>query len=66
MEMVQIDDIKVVTANVVCMVMVQLENLNTVLQAILIVATITYTVARTVNEIKKIQEKRKKIEGDTE
>jgi hypothetical protein len=66
MEMLQMDDIKVVTANVVCMVMVQLENLNTVLQAILIVATITYTVARTVNEIKKIQEKRKKIEEDTE
>jgi hypothetical protein len=66
MEMVQMDDIKVMTANVVCMVMVQLENLNTVLQAILIVATITYTVARTVNEIRKIQEKRKKIEEDTE
>jgi hypothetical protein len=64
--MVQMDDIKVMTANVVCMVMVQLENLNTVLQAILIVATITYTVARTVNEIRKIQEKRKKIEEDTE
>jgi hypothetical protein len=55
MEMVQIDDIKVMGANIVCMIMVQFQNLNDALQAILIIATITYTIARTVNEIKKIR-----------
>ena len=58
MEMIHSEDIKVVLANVTCMVVAQFETLNAVLQAILIVATITYTIARTVNEIKKFKEKR--------
>lgn len=51
--MVQIDDIKVVAANVVCMVIAQFETINGALQSILILATIAYTVMRTINEIKK-------------
>jgi hypothetical protein len=51
-------------ANATCMVLAQIENLNGMLQAILILATITYTVVRTVNEVKKIRDNGK-ADSDT-
>jgi len=50
---VQVDDIKVVGANVLCLFILQVQSINTELQSILFLCTIGYTLVRTVNEIKK-------------
>ena len=55
--MVQLDDVKVLTANFTCMVMLNLSNMNTDLQSVLFLATIGYTLVRTVNEIQKFRNK---------
>lgn len=47
------DDIKVVGANLVCMVILNIEKINEELQAIVFICTITYTFIRIINEIKK-------------
>jgi len=53
--MVHFDDIKVLGANTVCMVLAKIQNMNDSLQSILFFATIAYTVVRTVNEINKLK-----------
>ena len=53
--MVHFDDIKVLGANTICMVLAKIQNMNDSLQAILFFATIAYTVVRTVNEINKLK-----------
>ena len=53
--MLQIEDLKVIAANTVCMVMLSINNINTELQTILFLATIGYTIVRTINEIKKFK-----------
>jgi hypothetical protein len=53
--MVHFDDIKVLGANTVCMVLAKIQNMNDTLQSILFFATIAYTVVRTVNEINKLK-----------
>jgi hypothetical protein len=51
--MIEIEDLKVVGANVLCFITINNAELNIVLQTILFLATIIYTVARTLNEYKK-------------
>jgi len=53
--MVHLDDIKVLGANVICMVLLKINDMNDTLQSILFFATILYTVVRTVNEVKKFK-----------
>jgi fucose permease len=53
--MVHFDDIKVLGANTVCMVLAKIHDMNGTLQSILFFATIAYTVVRTVNEINKLK-----------
>jgi hypothetical protein len=53
--MVQFDDIKVLGANTICMVLAKIQTMNDALQAILFFATIAYTVVRTVNEVNKFK-----------
>ena len=56
--MFNIDDFKVLGANVGCMVMLSIDSINANLQSILFFSTIIYTIIRTLNEI--IRFKRKK------
>lgn len=56
--MLHLEDVKVLTANTACMVVLAINNINSHLQTILFLATISYTVARTVNEIKKFKYKK--------
>jgi hypothetical protein len=51
--MIEIEDFKVLGANVLCFITINNAELNIVLQTILFLATIIYTVARTLNEYKK-------------
>ena len=53
--MIHLDDIKVLGANTICMVLLKMEEINTVLQSILFFATIAYTIIRTINEVKKLK-----------
>jgi hypothetical protein len=50
----EIEDLKVIGANALCMVVLQVNSLNIELQTILFLVTIIYTVIRIVNEIKKL------------
>jgi hypothetical protein len=52
---IHLDDIKVLGANTICMVLLKMEEINTILQSILFFATITYTIIRTINEVKKLK-----------
>jgi hypothetical protein len=52
---IHLDDIKVLGANTICMVLLKMEEINTVLQSILFFATIAYTIIRTINEINKFK-----------
>jgi hypothetical protein len=51
--MIELEDLKVVGANVLCFITINNAELNIVLQTVLFLATIIYTVARTLNEYKK-------------
>ena len=53
--MVHLDDIKVLGANTICMVLLKIQDMNTALQTILFFATIAYTVVRTINEVKRFK-----------
>jgi len=50
----EIEDLKVIGANTLCMVILQVNSLNIELQSILFLVTIIYTMIRIVNEIKKL------------
>lgn len=56
--MLHFEDLKVIGANATCMVILAINNINTHLQTVLFLATISYTVVRTVNEIKKFKYKK--------
>ena len=62
--MVHFDDIKVLGANTICMVLAKIHNINDSLQSILFFATIAYTVVRTVNEVNKLKKDRKENSTD--
>lgn len=51
--MIQLDDIKVIGANVLCMVALNIEAFHVFLEIALLLATIIYTLVRTLNEYKK-------------
>jgi hypothetical protein len=51
--MIEIEDLKVLGANVLCFITINNAELNIVLQTILFLATIIYTLARTLNEYNK-------------
>lgn len=65
-KMVHFDDIKVLGVNTVCMVLLKVADMNALLQSILFLATITYTVVRTVNELKKLKKDGKANINDNE
>lgn len=49
----EIDDLKVIGANMVCMVVLEIKTINIELQTVLFIATIIYTLIRTINEVQK-------------
>jgi hypothetical protein len=51
--MIELEDLKVLGANLLCFITINTANLNILLQTILLLATIIYTLARTLNEYKK-------------
>ena len=60
----EIEDIKVLGANALCMIALQIQQINVELQTILFLATIGYTLVRTVNEVQKfIRERHGKADG---
>lgn len=58
--MIELEDLKVLGANVLCFITINNAELNIVLQTILFLATIIYTLARTLNEYKKYKATLKK------
>ena len=50
--MIHFEDVKVVSANAICMVILSIQNINSFLQSVLFIATIIYTIVRIVNEVK--------------
>jgi chloramphenicol O-acetyltransferase len=62
----QLDDIKVFSANAVCAVLLNISNMNPNLQSVLFLATIAYTLVRTVNEVQKFKYRKKSNDGDKE
>ena len=62
----EIDDVKVIGANLFCMVILEIKAFNANLQSILFLATIVYTLIRSVNEIQKfIREKDGKTNSES-
>jgi hypothetical protein len=51
--MIELEDLKVVGANVLCFITIKTVDLNIGLQTILLLATIIYTFVRIINEYKK-------------
>jgi hypothetical protein len=60
--MIELEDLKVLGANILCFITINTADLNILLQTLLLLATIIYTVARTLNEYKKyINAKRNQV-----
>ena len=55
--MFNIDDLKVLGANVGCMVMLGINSINANLQSVLFFSTIIYTIVRTLNGIIRFKDK---------
>ena len=51
--MIQFEDVKVVSANAICMTILSIENINSLLQSVLFISTIIYTIVRIAKEVKK-------------
>lgn len=62
----QLDDLKVFSANAVCAVLLNISNMNPNLQSILFLATIVYTLVRTVNEVQKFKYRKKSNDDNKE
>lgn len=56
--MIHFEDVKVLGANLICMVSLQIPTIPHDLQSILFIATIIYTVVRIANEVKKFMHKK--------
>ena len=54
----ELDDLKVIGANALCMVVLEIKTINVELQTLLFICTIVYTLVRTVNEVKKMINKK--------
>lgn len=60
--MIELEDLKVLGANILCFITINTADLNVLLQTLLLLATIIYTLARTLNEYKKyINAKRNQV-----
>lgn len=57
---IEVEDIKVIGANAICMIALQIQQINVELQTILFLATIGYTLVRTINEVQKFFKDREK------
>jgi hypothetical protein len=64
--MIQFEDVKVVSANVICMTILSIENINSLLQSVLFISTIIYTIVRIVNEAKNNKVKNDNAGSDKE
>jgi len=62
--MIHIDDIKVISANAVCMILLHIQQINYPLQTLVLLTTFIYTAIRTVNEIQKYKDGKAKKEED--
>ena len=51
--MLYIEDVKVIGINTLCMVAMRVTTINETLQTLVLLATIGYTLVRTINEIQK-------------
>jgi hypothetical protein len=51
--MIHFEDVKVLGANAICMTILNIENINSLLQSILFISTIVYTIVRIAKEVKK-------------
>ena len=58
--MIELEDLKVIGANTLCFITINTADLNILLQTILLLATIIYTLGRTLNEYKKYKATLKK------
>lgn len=56
--MVYFEDAKVLGANLICMISLQIPTIPHDLQSILFLATIVYTIVRIANEVKKFMHKK--------
>ena len=54
--MLQIEDIKVIGFNTLCMITMRFTTINEALQTLVLLATISYTLVRTINEIQKYKD----------
>jgi len=50
--MLHFEDLKVLSANAICMAVLSFQNINALLQSILFLSTIIYTIVRLLNEVK--------------
>lgn len=57
--MFHFQDVKVISANAICMALLSIENVNSLLQSFLFLSTIIYTMIRIVNEVKNNKIKNK-------
>jgi len=64
--MIQFEDVKVVSANAICMTILSIENVNSLLQSVLFISTIIYTIVRIVNEAKNNKVKNDNAGSDKE
>jgi hypothetical protein len=60
------NDVKVILANMMCVLLFSMAEINQMLQAVLFTATIVYTIVRIIHEIKKINSNGKGNQGDKE
>ena len=58
--MIELEDLKVLGANLLCFITINTADLNILLQTILLLAAIIYTLGRTLNEYKKYKSTLKK------
>ena len=64
--MLYLEDIKVIGVNTLCMVAMRITTINESLQALVLLATICYTLVRTINEIQKYKDNGKSKSSDGE
>jgi hypothetical protein len=54
--MLYIEDVKVIGINALCMIAMRVTTINETLQTLVLLATIGYTLVRTINEIQKFKD----------
>ncbi len=54
LDIVKLDDLKVYGVNTICLIVLKLKDITPELSSLLLIATILYTIVRTINEIQKL------------